>query len=130
MTNDALALLVSSIRGRCVLVVGDVMLDEYLWGDVHRISPEAPVPIVEMRRRSYRPGGTANVAANIRSLGGEVLLAGIVGPDTVIGVLALGLAAGASLEATAWASNRAAGVVVGKVGTTTVSAAELLGVAG
>jgi len=50
--------------------------------------------------------------------------------DTVISVLALGLAAGAALGATAWASNRAAGVVVGKVGTTTVSAAELLGVAG
>jgi len=81
MTEDALARLVSSFRGRRVLVVGDVMLDEYLWGDVRRISPEAPVPIVELRRRSYRPGGAANVAANIRRLGGDVLLAGIVGPD-------------------------------------------------
>jgi len=82
MTEDALARLVASFRGRRVLVVGDVMLDEYFWGDVHRISPEAPVPIVELRRRSYRPGGAANVAANIRSPGGEVLLASIVGPDS------------------------------------------------
>lgn len=64
-----------------VLVVGDVMLDEYAWGDVQRISPEAPVPIVEVRRRSYTPGGAANVAVNIAALGGQVTLVGVVGND-------------------------------------------------
>jgi D-glycero-beta-D-manno-heptose-7-phosphate kinase len=67
--------------GRHVLVAGDVLLDEYLLGDVRRVSPEAPVPVVELRRHSYRPGGAANVAANVRSLGGIPLLAGVVGQD-------------------------------------------------
>jgi D-beta-D-heptose 7-phosphate kinase/D-beta-D-heptose 1-phosphate adenosyltransferase len=63
------------------LVVGDVMLDEFLWGDVQRISPEAPVPVVEVRRRTYCPGGAANAAANVVSLGGRALLAGVIGQD-------------------------------------------------
>jgi D-glycero-beta-D-manno-heptose-7-phosphate kinase len=67
--------------GRRVLVVGDVMLDEYVWGEVRRISPEAPVPVVEMRRRTYMPGGAANTAANVVGLGGQALLGGVVGPD-------------------------------------------------
>jgi rfaE bifunctional protein kinase chain/domain len=73
--------------GRRVLVVGDVVLDEYLWGDVRRVSPEAPVPVVELHRRSCRPGGAANVAANIRSLGGVPLLAGVVGQDAAADTL-------------------------------------------
>ena len=64
-----------------VLVVGDLMLDEFIWGDVSRISPEAPVPVVWERRHSFMPGGAANVASNIATLGGETLLCGIVGSD-------------------------------------------------
>lgn len=64
-----------------VLVVGDVMLDEYVWGEVHRVSSEAPVPIVNVNGHTYRAGGAANTAANVAALGGNVLLAGIVGQD-------------------------------------------------
>jgi len=73
--------LVEEFVGRRVLVVGDVMLDEYIWGEVERISPEAPVPVVQVRRESAVPGGAANVANNIRALGGEVFLAGLRGED-------------------------------------------------
>lgn len=64
-----------------VLVVGDLMLDRYLWGDVERISPEAPVPVVRVTRSSERLGGSANVAANLIGLGLEVTLSGHVGAD-------------------------------------------------
>ena len=64
-----------------VLLVGDVMLDEYVWGDVRRISPEAPVPVVEVRARSHVPGGAANVANNIAHLSGHVFLGGVIGLD-------------------------------------------------
>lgn len=66
-----------------ILVVGDLILDEYIWGDVERISPEAPVPIVLQKGEpTYLPGGAANVAANIRSLGAEVILCGRIGDDS------------------------------------------------
>ncbi|MFH1201881.1 MAG: D-glycero-beta-D-manno-heptose-7-phosphate kinase [Candidatus Omnitrophota bacterium] len=64
-----------------VLVLGDLILDEYIWGNVDRISPEAPVPVVWANKRTYLPGGAANVAANLRSLGAKVSLAGVVGKD-------------------------------------------------
>ena len=64
-----------------VLVVGDVMLDRYMWGDVERISPEAPVPVVRLAHRSEQPGGAANVAMNIAGLGAAVTLAGFAGQD-------------------------------------------------
>jgi len=64
-----------------VLVVGDVMLDRYIWGDVKRISPEAPVPIVHAGHRSNQAGGAANVAANLVGLGAHCTLAGFVGAD-------------------------------------------------
>ena len=57
------------------------MLDEYLWGQVRRICPEAPVPIVEEVRRSSVPGGMANVAVNVAALGAQVAVAGVVGQD-------------------------------------------------
>ena len=60
---------VDRFAGATVAVLGDVMLDRYFWGDVERISPEAPVPIVRVTRRSKRLGGAANVAANLRALG-------------------------------------------------------------
>lgn len=69
------------MRGRRILVLGDVMLDEFIWGRVARISPEAPVPIVEVTGQSFHLGGAGNVAANVRSLGGEAALAAVVGAD-------------------------------------------------
>jgi D-beta-D-heptose 7-phosphate kinase / D-beta-D-heptose 1-phosphate adenosyltransferase len=65
-----------------VLVVGDIMLDRYIWGDVERISPEAPIPIVRSVRQSESPGGAANVAMNIVRLGGKATLLGFCGSDT------------------------------------------------
>src|SRR5690606_15600445 len=67
--------------GKHVLVVGDVILDRYVYGETTRVSPEAPVPIVHVGRLEERPGGAANVAANVRSLGVEATLAGVVGED-------------------------------------------------
>lgn len=64
-----------------VLVVGDVMLDRYWFGDVSRISPEAPVPVVHVQRTEERPGGAANVARNIASMGGKATLLSVVGDD-------------------------------------------------
>ena len=64
-----------------ILVIGDVMLDRYWFGDVHRISPEAPVPIAKINKIEDRPGGAANVARNIASLGGNVTLLSVVGVD-------------------------------------------------
>src|SRR3954471_3654195 len=64
-----------------VLVIGDVMLDHYIWGDATRISPEAPVPVVDIARDSYTAGGAANVALNIASLGARCTVAGFFGND-------------------------------------------------
>ncbi len=84
---------VAAFDGKRALVVGDVMLDEYIWGEVRRISPEAPVPVVETRRRTYRPGGAGNVAANIAALGGASLLCSVAGDDVMAGHLVEALAA-------------------------------------
>ncbi len=64
-----------------VLVIGDFILDEYVWGSVSRISPEAPVPVVNVKRESFLPGGSLNVANNIRTLGGTVFPCGVLGRD-------------------------------------------------
>lgn len=64
-----------------VLVIGDVMLDRYWWGNVSRISPEAPVPVVNLKKTSLVAGGAANVAANINGLGAEAILIGVIGGD-------------------------------------------------
>jgi rfaE bifunctional protein kinase chain/domain len=71
----------SKFATRRILIVGDVMLDDYLWGNVRRICPEAPVPVVETRERSCRPGGAANAACNIAALGARAYLFGVIGPD-------------------------------------------------
>lgn len=81
MKAGSLPNLLTAFSGKRILVVGDVILDEYLWGDVRRISPEAPVPIVEIRSRSFVPGGAANAAANVVTLAGKALLGGVVGSD-------------------------------------------------
>lgn len=81
LTSTRARALLASMRGRRALVLGDVMLDEFIWGKVGRISPEAPVPVVEVTGESFHVGGAGNVARNIRSLGGEAVLVGIVGRD-------------------------------------------------
>jgi rfaE bifunctional protein kinase chain/domain len=81
MTIDLAASFVRRFAGLPVAIVGDVMLDEFIVGRVDRISPEAPVPVVEFDRDEYRAGGAANVAHNVRALGGEVQLVGLVGAD-------------------------------------------------
>src|SRR5258708_33738034 len=63
------------------LVIGDLMLDHFLWGSVRRISPEAPVPVVEVSRETEMPGGAGNVAINMAALGAEVYVVGVVGQD-------------------------------------------------
>jgi D-glycero-beta-D-manno-heptose-7-phosphate kinase len=92
MLDERQRALLSAFPGKQILVVGDVMLDEYIWGDVRRISPEAPVPIVAIRRRSSIPGGAANTAVNVASLGGQALLGGVVGADDAARRLCAGLA--------------------------------------
>jgi D-beta-D-heptose 7-phosphate kinase/D-beta-D-heptose 1-phosphate adenosyltransferase len=79
--NATSTCLLDRFVGRRVLVVGDLMLDEYLWGEATRMSAEAPVPVIEVRERTLAPGGTANVAANVASLGGTAVLGGVVGSD-------------------------------------------------
>ena len=74
--------LLEKMRRQRVAVVGDVMLDEFLWGRVARISPEAPVPVVEVASQTFHLGGAANVASNVRSLGGRSAVAGVIGRDT------------------------------------------------
>ncbi len=78
---ETLVQAVRRFRGKQILVVGDVMLDRFIWGSVTRISPEAPVPVVEILRESTCLGGAANVSANIRSLSARPIPLGIVGDD-------------------------------------------------
>lgn len=77
------------MRDQTILVVGDIMIDRYVYGRVDRISPEAPVPVVHVCKESERPGGAANVAYNIKALGGRAIACGVIGDD----------AAGANLAA-------------------------------
>jgi D-glycero-beta-D-manno-heptose-7-phosphate kinase len=77
----ALQRIVAGFAGRRLAVLGDCMLDRYLWGRVDRISPEAPVPVVSIERESIALGGAGNVAANLRALGAEPRLIGVVGDD-------------------------------------------------
>jgi D-beta-D-heptose 7-phosphate kinase/D-beta-D-heptose 1-phosphate adenosyltransferase len=81
MTRARLQKIFNRFPQQTVLVVGDVMLDHFLWGKVSRISPEAPVPVVEVTRESYFPGGAANVARNLRALGVGVKALGVLGDD-------------------------------------------------
>lgn len=69
------------VRGRRILVIGDVMVDHYIWGDAHRISPEAPVPVVHVNRETRVAGGAANVAYNLASVGARPTLCGVWGDD-------------------------------------------------
>lgn len=71
-----------TIHDRKIVVLGDVMLDEFVWGDVTRISPEAPVPVVDIRRESVHLGGAANVLANLLALGADARVVGVIGKDS------------------------------------------------
>ena len=73
--------ILNALRERNIVVLGDVMLDEFVWGDVTRISPEAPVPVVDVRRESIHLGGAANVLANLLALGARGAVVGVVGAD-------------------------------------------------
>jgi D-glycero-beta-D-manno-heptose-7-phosphate kinase len=73
--------LFNAFRNLNVLIIGDVMVDSYIWGKVNRVSPEAPVPIVEVEKRENRLGGAANVALNIKALGANPVLCSVVGND-------------------------------------------------
>jgi rfaE bifunctional protein kinase chain/domain len=73
--------LLARMRGRRVVVIGDVMIDEWIWGRVSRISPEAPVPVVAVRDHSFTLGGSGNVANNLRALGADVSFVAVVGDD-------------------------------------------------
>lgn len=82
LQKDRLVELVHRFAGHRLLVIGDLMLDEYLWGTVHRISPEAPVPVVEVEHYSYGLGGAGNVVHNLVRLGAQVFVAGVIGEDS------------------------------------------------
>src|SRR5215470_5013329 len=81
LTKTRASEILRAFRERYVLVLGDVMLDEFVWGDVTRISPEAPVPVVDVRRESMHLGGAANVLANLVALGAHGSVVGVVGND-------------------------------------------------
>ncbi|MFP4368536.1 MAG: D-glycero-beta-D-manno-heptose-7-phosphate kinase [Candidatus Kapaibacterium sp.] len=73
--------IIDNFKGKKIAVIGDVMLDRYFWGSVSRISPEAPVPVIDLEKESFHLGGAANVASNLKSLGIEPILCGVLGND-------------------------------------------------
>src|SRR5713226_3593433 len=81
LTKDRAEQITRQMRDCHIVVLGDVMLDEFIWGDVSRISPEAPVPVVNIRRESTHLGGAANVLANLSALGAQARVIGVVGKD-------------------------------------------------
>lgn len=87
MKRNRLKRIIPGFTDKKVLIIGDLILDEFLWGEVSRISPEAPVPVVWVRSESFMPGGAANVANNIQSFGGKTYLAGVIGMDERGGTL-------------------------------------------
>lgn len=82
LTRQRAAAILEAASQRKVVILGDVMLDEFVWGDVTRISPEAPVPVVDIRRESVHLGGAANVLANVVALGARACVVGVIGDDS------------------------------------------------
>ncbi len=82
LTTETVSRLFNAFNDLNVMIIGDVMVDSYIWGYVERISPEAPVPIVAVEKRENRLGGAANVALNIKSLGATPVLCSVIGNDT------------------------------------------------
>jgi D-glycero-beta-D-manno-heptose-7-phosphate kinase len=87
MADQNLLKWVAQLAGQRIIVVGDVFLDEYVVGRANRLSREAPIPVLELESRRFIPGGAANPAANIASLGSEALLLGVVGQDAMASTL-------------------------------------------
>src|SRR3989344_863389 len=85
--KERLHYILEKFRKKNILVIGDIMLDKYIWGSVSRISPEAPVQIVTVQKENYAPGGAANVASNISSLKAKTYIMGIVGRDNTRNIL-------------------------------------------
>src|ERR1700744_4986308 len=81
LTEQEINRIFDSFTGRRILVIGDVMLDAYWWGKVERISPEAPVPVIQIKEREYRLGGAANVALNLKKLGAAPVICSVIGAD-------------------------------------------------
>lgn len=81
MDPKRVAQIIERFSEKRIAVIGDVMVDEWIWGEVNRISPEAPVPVVDVKRRSYTPGGASNVVNNLSSLGARTSLVGVIGKD-------------------------------------------------
>ena len=81
LTSDRLKKILGGFSSSKIMVIGDLILDEYIWGKAERISPEAPVPVVWAQSQSFMPGGASNVANNLASLGAKVFLYGAVGED-------------------------------------------------
>jgi len=81
ISEQRLRELQANFAGKRIAVLGDLMIDRYYWGSVHRVSPEAPVPVVEVESESVRFGGAANVANNVQALGGVPFLVGLIGAD-------------------------------------------------
>lgn len=94
MNSSHIANLCQRFRRKRVIVVGDIMLDHYVNGEVRRISPEAPVPIIDFHHESYLPGGAANVALNLAVLGARVDLCGVIGNDPASQILRRVISAG------------------------------------
>ncbi len=101
--KSALLALIGKIQRKKIVVIGDVMLDVYIKGSVARISPEAPIPVVEINEKDKKmPGGAANVAANITALGGHSTIIGAMGRDSAGRELAQELKASRSTPPVSW----------------------------
>ena len=109
--NSRFPELIARFAGQKILVAGDLMLDEFIWGRVSRISPEAPVPVVNVTSESYYPGGAANVARNLREFTAGVAVMGLMGTDAP-GQQLLGLLRGSGIDT--------GGVLADPAGITTV----------
>lgn len=79
--RERLQLILEGMRSKCIMVIGDLMIDEYIWGKVERISPEAPVPVVEVSSELFNLGGAGNVANNLLNLGARVIINAVRGND-------------------------------------------------
>lgn len=83
MNKKRIIEIINNFSKKTIIVVGDIIMDQYIWGNVSRISPEAPVPVVDVKEESYLLGGAANVLNNIISLGGKAMVCGVIGHDDI-----------------------------------------------
>ncbi len=81
MTSENIQKIINNFVNQRLIVLGDLMLDEFIWGEVRRISPEAPVPVVEVKRETWHAGGAGNVVSNLLELGAKAIPIGVVGDD-------------------------------------------------